>query len=154
MSASIENQMNEHISIETPQLIVLDDDDAQLRIHLRRISRDLPNLSVVTTSSPDYALDTIIERLPQPTLLVTDLDMPGLDGFAMCRILKNTSVPVVLVSGELSAEREIQAQRNGALACFRKPFDIVELVQQVGLVERAFDPSSLITAHGPATPFS
>jgi DNA-binding response OmpR family regulator len=66
-----------------------------------------------------------------PDLLVLDLEMPRLDGFAaLDRIRRLTSVPVLVCSGR-PAEEQLQALRAGADDMIGKPFDGRELVARV-----------------------
>lgn len=63
-------------------------------------------------------------------LLVTDLDMPGMDGEALAQRLceRNASLPVLVVSGELEATRWAEEARHAFLA---KPFAIHDLAFRI-----------------------
>ena len=58
-----------------------------------------------------------------PDVIVLDIEMPGLDGFATCRLLKTNpataSIPVILLTGADYLDAE--AQLAGAYAILRKP---------------------------------
>ena len=68
----------------------------------------------------------------RPDLLVTDLAMPRMDGFELCRKLPAfSSVPVIVVTGQLGGEEGVKALEAGADACLSKPFDLREFTAQV-----------------------
>jgi CheY-like chemotaxis protein len=65
--------------------------------------------------------------LETPDLVVTDVAMPGLDGFELAEALRRddstAQIPLIFLSGELSADNEARARSIGALAYVTKPFD-------------------------------
>lgn len=67
-------------------------------------------------------------------LLVTDLNLPGLDGFELCRIARTAhpSLPVLAVTGYTGAHYQEQAFRAGATELLTKPLDRDEFVAKVG----------------------
>lgn len=73
------------------------------------------------------------ERLPDVILL--DLLMPGMDGFEVCRKLKEEPdtrlLPVVVLTGLDSREARLKALEAGATDFLAKPFDLVELEVRV-----------------------
>ena len=81
-----------------------------------------------------------LERLREikPDLVTTDLNAPQLNGFEFIRRVKgiDPSIPVIVISGHLTAENEREAIRLGAFDCLRKPCSVAELQQ---VVERALE---------------
>ena len=70
--------------------------------------------------------------LVRPDLVVTDLAMPRMDGFELCRQLRwISSVPIIVVTGQVSGEESIKVFEAGADACLFKPFDLVAFIGQV-----------------------
>lgn len=67
-------------------------------------------------------------------LLVTDLNLPGIDGFELCRIAKNAhpSLPVLAVTGYTGAHYQEQAFRAGASDLLTKPLEREEFLAKVG----------------------
>ena len=63
-------------------------------------------------------------------LLVTDFDMPGMDGAALTQRLceRHTSLPVLVVSGEPEAASWVEGTRHAFLA---KPFAIHDLARRI-----------------------
>lgn len=66
-----------------------------------------------------------------PDLIVTDVMMPEMDGFELCKILKtsiNTNhIPVILLTAKSSTLNRIEGLSTGADAYISKPFSIEEL---------------------------
>jgi two-component system chemotaxis response regulator CheY len=68
-------------------------------------------------------------------LIVTDLNMPIMDGLAMIRELRKrpagTGVPILFLTTESDAEIKAQAKAAGATGWLTKPFDPEQLVRVV-----------------------
>lgn len=75
------------------------------------------------------ALDILEERQSHESLdlVLLDLAMPGVDGFAVLQVMKERGwlerTPVIVISGESSREVERQSLAMGAVDFIRKPFD-------------------------------
>jgi DNA-binding response OmpR family regulator len=71
-----------------------------------------------------------------PDAIVTDLGLPGIDGFELCRRLHRTpsvsGVPIVAITGRYLSEPDVQrALREGCRAVLIKPFRIEDLAAEV-----------------------
>lgn len=68
----------------------------------------------------------IVEKQP-PDLILLDIRMPGMDGFDVCRKLKendaSAAIPVIFLTGESDAETEADALAAGAAGFITKPID-------------------------------
>ncbi|MDV7271694.1 sigma-54 dependent transcriptional regulator [Thioclava sp. A2] len=71
-----------------------------------------------------------------PDLLITDLRMPGMDGFALLAALKERApdLPVILITGHGDVPHAVRAMRLGAEDFLEKPYDAAHLL---AVVERA-----------------
>jgi two-component system cell cycle response regulator DivK len=71
----------------------------------------------------------------RPALVMTDLQMPGLDGLAMTRALKQrdetAAIPVVAVTAHALAEHREQALAAGCCKFLTKPFRLQALLAEV-----------------------
>ena len=68
--------------------------------------------------------------LARPDLVITDLTMPGLNGYQLCRLIRGiSSVPVLVMSAQMGAED--MAYRMGADAFIPKPFDLEDLWAEI-----------------------
>ena len=70
---------------------------------------------------------------PQFDLVITDINMDGMDGFDVINRVKSIkpSLPVILMTGEATLDFAIRAMRLGAANLFQKPLTIRELVNSV-----------------------
>jgi CheY-like chemotaxis protein/class 3 adenylate cyclase len=88
--------------------------------------------TVRSAGSGEAALEAIGHHLPDLVLL--DVQMPGIDGFEVCRQLRESPatrfLPVVMVTAHASEER-VRAIEAGADDFLAKPFDQAELLARV-----------------------
>jgi len=71
----------------------------------------------------------------RPDLILLDMDLPDKNGFEVCRRLKNDpalrGIPVIFLSGDVSAEDKVKGLNLGAIDYITKPFDAAELQARV-----------------------
>jgi chemotaxis protein histidine kinase CheA/CheY-like chemotaxis protein len=70
---------------------------------------------------------------PHPSLMITDIEMPNMDGFTLidrCR-QAGITVPILVISSRLSEEWSDEAKRLGATDYLTKGFATVELIKKV-----------------------
>lgn len=88
------------------------------------------NFRVLTATNGPEAL-AIFQR-EQPDLIVLDLNMPGCDGSAVCRQVRETSaVPIIVMSARTEDLDKILLLEMGADDYLTKPFNPRELVARV-----------------------
>lgn len=66
-----------------------------------------------------------------PDVVITDINMPRLDGYGVIEELrgdKRTKVPIIVLTTESSAEQKARAREAGATGWIVKPFDDVSLI--------------------------
>jgi len=70
---------------------------------------------------------------PQFDLVITDINMEGMDGFDVINRVKSTKpgLPVIVMTGQATLDFAIRAMRMGASNLFQKPLTIRELVNSV-----------------------
>ncbi|HVH47491.1 MAG TPA: ATP-binding protein, partial [Labilithrix sp.] len=111
--------------------ILVADDNADMREYVRRLLR--PHWNVQTTSDGVEALE--VARARRPDLVLTDVMMPNLDGFALLRALREDSstagVPVIMLSARAGEESRIDGLQAGADDYLVKPFSAKELIARV-----------------------
>jgi CheY-like chemotaxis protein len=111
--------------------VLVVDDNAEMRAYVRRHLE--PDYRVVEAADGAQGLEEA--RRLTPDLVVSDVMMPGLDGNALFRALREDPeldfVPVVLLTAKASAESRIQGLRNGVDDYLVKPFDPRELKARV-----------------------
>jgi signal transduction histidine kinase/ligand-binding sensor domain-containing protein/DNA-binding response OmpR family regulator len=112
--------------------VLVVEDNPEVRAYIRRHLE--PDYRVMEAA--DGAEGLAIARQLVPDLVVSDVMMPGLDGNALFRSLREDPelelVPVVLLTAKASAESRIQGLRDGVDDYLVKPFDPRELKARVG----------------------
>ncbi len=102
---------------------------------LREISRFLEqeNFSVVTINDPVKAVMSIIRN--KPDLILLDLNMDGIDGYELCKIVRNNSMfkktPIIMVTGNKGLIDKVKARLVGASGYLTKPFTQADLLKIV-----------------------
>ncbi|HSO97837.1 MAG TPA: SpoIIE family protein phosphatase [Solirubrobacteraceae bacterium] len=111
--------------------VLVADDNPDLRGYLLRLLG--PLWHVQTVSDGAAALEQI--RRDPPDLLVTDVMMPGLDGFELLREIRagvrTRELPVIMLSARAGEEAAIEGLGSGADDYLPKPFSGRELVARV-----------------------
>jgi CheY-like chemotaxis protein len=68
-------------------------------------------------------------------LITLDVSLPGMNGFELCRRLKQNprlrETPVVFVSGQLGEEEVQRALKLGAVDCIEKPFEPTDFIFRI-----------------------
>ncbi len=111
--------------------VLLADDNADMRDYVRRL---LSERFVVETAADGRTAFELARRAP-PDLVLADVMMPGLDGFALLEALRSEAatraVPVVLLSARAGEEARIEGVAAGADDYLTKPFSARELLTRV-----------------------
>ena len=116
------------MSINTGPILVVED-IAAIR-ELIQVQLTLRGYQVITARDGQEALDMVAES--KPAVIVTDILMPRVDGFALAHRLRSnsltTGIPIIFLSATyVSAEDERFALNLGALRFLPKPIDADEL---------------------------
>jgi len=108
--------------------ILLADDNADMRDYVRRLLE--PHWRVEAVEDGVKALEAA--RARPPDLVLTDVMMPGLDGFGLLRELRKEdatrSIPVVMLSARAGEEAKVEGLTAGAEDYLAKPFSARELL--------------------------
>jgi len=111
--------------------ILVADDNADMREYVTRLLRSRWEVEAVA----DGGAALVALRARPPALLVADVMMPGLDGFALLRAVREDPVtrdtPVVLLSARAGEESRIEGLAAGADDYLIKPFSARELLARV-----------------------
>lgn len=107
------------------QLVLIVDDQ---RLNIRLLGAALqPELEVIEATDGEAALARARER-PRPDLILLDITMPGLDGYEVCRRLKESdetrSIPVIFATAKDEVEDETRGFELGAVDYINKPFKL------------------------------
>lgn len=115
------------------RILVIDDETAVLRT-LERILRSAGYTEVQTCSDSRRALPMFREF--EPDIVLLDLRMPHLDGFAVMRQIRSRVpaeqlLPILIITGEMELEVKQRALADGATDFLTKPYDRLEAVLRV-----------------------
>lgn len=113
-------------------VLIADDDDVTLEM----LDAALQDRHKVTTArSGHQALD--LTRTQGFDLVLLDVDMPGMDGYATCQALKSSphtaDLPVIFLSAKVNIEERLRGYRVGAQDYLTKPFEVPELTAKIAL---------------------
>jgi DNA-binding response OmpR family regulator len=116
-----------------PAVLLVDDDLTLLSVLSRRVAR--AGYSVITASSGAAALKLL--QGSWPSLVIVDLMMPGMDGFELCRRIKQLAdLPIIVLSAVDASEAKVSALELYAEDYITKPFDPDELIARVQRILR------------------
>jgi len=110
------------VSQDSANILVVEDDDEVARIVTDYIERSMKaRVKRVTTATEAVSSSTS----DQPEVVLADLDLPDSDDLELARQLKDESdCEVILMTGQPSLDRAIEAMRLGVRDMFPKPFDL------------------------------
>lgn len=117
----------------TGKTILIVEDEKELREYLIE--------SFTETFKKVYAADNAISALEtcrkkQPSIIVSDVMMPQMDGFELCRQIKNdiriSHIPVILLTARYDQTGITTGYKSGADSYIPKPFDLAFLKVVVG----------------------
>jgi DNA-binding response OmpR family regulator len=115
------------------RVLVIDDDErlnALLTEYLGQFG-----FTVQTADNPEEGLRLL--RNDPPDILILDVMLPGMDGFAVCRKVRETSrIPIVMLTARGSVMDRIVGLELGADDYLPKPFEPRELVARIQAVLR------------------
>jgi len=125
-------------SVQAPHIIpaagriLLADDNADMRGYVRRLLGQHYEVETVTNGIEALAA----ARRDPPHLILTDVMMPGLDGFGLLRELRadesTKTIPVILLSARAGEDARVEGLGTGADDYIVKPFTARELLARVG----------------------
>jgi DNA-binding response OmpR family regulator len=122
--------------MESAHILVIEDDD----IVARTIERSLrgEEFRVMLTNSGVEGL-RVARRRP-PDLVILDIIMPGMDGYAVCREMRSdpllTDIPILFLTAKIKDEDKIAGFNVGADDYLCKPFNIDELILRLRAILR------------------
>ncbi len=116
---------------DTPAILIVDDEPLNIKLLQAVLMAD--GFRITTASSGEEALQ-IIDRL-EIDLVLLDITMPGMDGYEVCRIIKEYEhtrlIPVVMVTALDDTDAKIKAMKAGADDFLTKPPQTVELLTRI-----------------------
>lgn len=111
---------------KTAEVWVVDDDKSIRWVLEKSLQREA--IPVTVFSSADDALKSL--KITQPSIIFSDIRMPGTDGIAFLRTLQKDypEIPVIIMTAHSDLDTTVSAFKSGAFEYLPKPFDITEVV--------------------------
>lgn len=133
--------------VMSKKVLVVDDAESLRKAIRKALAREgLPSLEAA-----DGAGGLLLAREAAPDLILTDAEMPGMGGHALCRAVKKAPplnrIPVIIMSGEMVEEKDVVAGLDGGADDYViKPFTMKVLMSRIRAVLRRFEQSPESTA--------
>jgi CheY-like chemotaxis protein len=114
------------------KILIIDDDVDHLRVTAKILS-DMGQFNVVTSSQSTDALDVV--RKEKPDVLLLDIMMPKVDGFTICKSIKESDdlkhIRIVVYSAKIFDVDKKKALRLGADAYVSKIIESNKLIDTI-----------------------
>jgi two-component system phosphate regulon response regulator PhoB len=121
-----------------PKRKILVVDDSTLVAEAVKAKLEANNYEVQLAYSGEEALEQVAREIPD--LMILDVYMPGIDGFEVCKRLREKketqSLPIVMLSSRGNIKEKLAGFRVGADDYLVKEFDLLDLPYRVKLVFR------------------
>ncbi len=114
------------------RVLVVDDSKVALMTEVMILRRD-GRFDIIEGKDGEEAIELAVKH--QPDLILMDVNMPVMDGFEACRILRNKaetkSIPIILVTTRGEAENIEAGYENGCSDYVTKPINGSELLNKI-----------------------
>ncbi len=121
------NGSDEKYSQENLPLVLIVEDNQDMRLYLREILGEYYHLE--EADNGDGGLEIALAEIPE--VIISDVMMPEMDGYELCRQIKaderTSHIPVVLLTARAGEEAKIKGLETGADDYITKPFSPLEL---------------------------
>ena len=119
------------------EIFLLIDDQEDNIVSLGAVIKQYyPECSIISATSGIKGIELASSK--NPDIIILDIQMPQMDGFAVCEKLKSnvptSNIPVIMLTARyLQKEDRINGLNKGAIAFLTKPFDDAELFAQLNV---------------------
>lgn len=131
-------------SSNNAQTLWVIDDDRSIRFVLSK-ALEAEGYQIAEFEHAAAALDALAEG-QKPNLIISDIRMPGLDGFKLLERLQAQipDVPVIIITAHSDLDSAVNAYEGGAFEYLPKPFDLDDAVELVGRALRQSEQESAV----------
>lgn len=123
---------------ENRKILIVDDEAKNLKILRIKLGKDY---ELREASTAEEALEILKDF--QPALILTDIMMPGMDGYELTRVIRENEVDVspkiILLSGKSFLEEKLEGYNAGADDYLTKPFSGDELKAKINVFMRLYN---------------
>lgn len=124
--------------LEKQKILIVDDDENIAELISLYLTKECFDTRIVHDG--EEALQAFKEY--EPNLILLDLMLPGMDGYQVCReIRQKSSTPIIMLSAKGEVFDKVLGLELGADDYIIKPFDSKEMVARVKAVLRRYQPS-------------
>ena len=132
------------------KVLVLDDDASVQRLLQHTLRAE--GFEVVVAA--DGAEGVRAWQQEAPSLILLDVSLPGMDGYAMAAKIRaderpEAHVPIIMLTSERDVQQKVKALRSGADDYLIKPFHPAELLARMKSLMARFSPSELLVGRPP-----
>jgi two-component system chemotaxis response regulator CheY len=117
----------------TPKKTILTVDDSRTMRDMLASALTQSGYRVVQADDGVQAIDMLANETPD--VIITDINMPRLDGFGFIEEVRNNpkyrAIPILVLTTENSPEMKERARRSGATGWLVKPFDTAKLTDAI-----------------------
>lgn len=117
--------------IMNEKILLVDDNYTVIKILTKFLEEE--GYNVFSTTDSANVIRTVREI--SPDVLLLDVVMPVLDGFEICRLMKNdigiSNIPIIILTAETDSRDIKRAVELGAIDYIRKPVEKVEVIARV-----------------------
>lgn len=128
----LNDEHNAEQEFEKKSVLYIEDNPANLRL-IEEVLKNIPNLHMWSAPEPVLGIELAIEHLP--SLILLDINLPGMSGFEVLEKLKENDlckdIPVIALSANAMPKDIKKAEEAGFDGYITKPIDIKELLDVV-----------------------
>ncbi len=114
-----------------PHVLIVDDSLDQLRLLIELLRNAHFRISIARDGTQAYAR----ALSSAPDLILMDVQMPRMDGFSACRLLKTNpatrEIPIMFLTAAISLDERLEGLGNGGVDYVLKPFDPAEVLARI-----------------------
>jgi putative two-component system response regulator len=116
-----------------PVILAVDDAQDLVALMAKALAAEY---EVITATDAGTAIEKAFAE-PRPDLILLDIEMPEVDGFEVCRALKDealtTSIPVIFLTSKTEAQAQVEGLQLGAVDYITKPINAAVLKARVAM---------------------
>ncbi|MBN1926313.1 MAG: response regulator, partial [Prolixibacteraceae bacterium] len=128
LDVSVNNASERRLALM--RVLIVEDNEDLLQFIIHTLS---PDFEVMDATNGERAWEIIQKEVPD--LVISDIMMPKMDGFELCRLMKSTfetsHIPIILLTSLSGKTEQLQGLGLGADDYLTKPFDIALLKQKI-----------------------
>lgn len=126
--APLDEKVASEISNGSLPVLLIIEDNPDIIEYLHYCLKD--HYTVVSSGNGDQGIEKAIQTIPD--IIISDVMMPGKDGFELCKALKEDKrtnhIPIILLTAKVDLDNKLKGLTSGADAYLTKPFEKEELL--------------------------